>query len=79
MSSNDELTAKIDQTLAKIKPSLAAHGGGLELVSVKGTQATFRIVGACLGCPYSQMTFGAEMEELIKTEIPEIKTVKFTA
>lgn len=74
MSSLEE---KIAVVFKKIRPQIQAHGGDLELVSVKNNQVTIKILGACLGCPMAQATFGAGMEEFIKEEVPEVKKVKF--
>ena len=76
MSSLEE---KITIALGKIRPQIQAHGGDLELVSVKNDQAIIKILGACLGCPMAQVTFGQGMEEFIKKEVPEVKKIKFIA
>ena len=72
------LEKKITAVLEKIRPQIQAHGGDLELVSVKNNQVTIKILGACLGCPMAQATFGKGMEEFIKEEVPEVKKIKFT-
>ncbi|MDP3888650.1 MAG: NifU family protein [bacterium] len=71
------LKSKVEEVLEEIRPALMSHGGNFELVSLKGDQVTIKILGACLGCPYSQMTFGEEMEKEIKKKVPEVKKVKF--
>lgn len=72
------LTKKISEALEKIRPQLQMHGGDLKLVSVKEGVVTVKVLGACLGCAYSQMTFGSGMEEFIKKEVPEVKKIEFT-
>lgn len=72
------LKTKVAQALEKIRPSIQAHGGDLKLVKAENGQVTIKILGACLGCPYSQATFGAGMEGMIKEEVPEVKKIKFT-
>lgn len=71
------LEEKIAKALQKIRPSIQTHGGDLELVSVKNGQVTIKILGACLGCPMTQVTFGEGMEEFIRKEVPEVKKIKF--
>ncbi|MFZ5365879.1 MAG: NifU family protein [Patescibacteria group bacterium] len=71
------LKEKVSRALEKVRPQVQAHGGDLKLVGVKNGQVTIKILGACLGCPMAQATFGAGMEEFIKEEIPEVKKIKF--
>jgi len=66
---------KVQSVLNKIRPSLKADGGNVELVSVKDGVVKVKLVGACAGCPMSQMTLKMGIERLLKKEIPEVKTV----
>ncbi len=60
----------------KIRPALAADGGGIELIDVKDDNTiTVKLTGACGGCPFSQMTLKAGVENALKEEFPEIKEV----
>ena len=60
----------------KIRPALAADGGGIELVDIKDDQTvTVRLTGACGCCPFSQMTLKAGVESALKEEFPELKEV----
>jgi len=61
--------------LNKIRPSLQADGGNVELVDVTDGVIKVRLTGACGGCPMSQMTLKMGIERLLKKEIPEIKEV----
>ncbi len=70
---------KIKKVLKKIKPQIQAHGGEVELVSVSKGKAKMKISGACLGCPYSEMTFNTGLREMIKAEVPELKEVEFVS
>jgi len=66
---------KVEKVLDKIRPSLMADGGNVELVEVDGSVVKVKLTGACGGCPMSQMTLKMGIERLIKKEIPEIKEV----
>ena len=66
---------KVEKTLDKIRPSLIADGGNVELVDVEDGIVKVRLVGACGGCPMSQMTLKMGIERLLKKEIPEVKEV----
>jgi Fe-S cluster biogenesis protein NfuA len=66
---------KVEAALNKIRPSLQADGGNVELVDVTDGVIKVRLTGACGGCPMSQMTLKMGIERLLKKEIPEIKEV----
>lgn len=67
---------RVEAVIAKIRPSLQADGGDLELVEVTDDGIIkVRLTGACRGCPMSQMTLKMGVEKAIKEEIPEIKEV----
>jgi len=67
---------KVELVLNKIRPSLEADGGNVDLVSVKDGVVKVKLTGACAGCPMSQMTLKMGIERLLKKEIPEIKSVE---
>jgi len=65
------------EALEKIKPSLEAHGGGVELVEVTDDGVVkVKLTGACGGCPMSQMTLSMGIEKTLKEEIPGVKKVE---
>jgi Fe-S cluster biogenesis protein NfuA len=66
---------KIEKVLDKVRPSLMADGGNVELVDVEDGVVKVRLTGACGGCPMSQMTLKMGIERIIKQEIPEIQEV----
>ena len=70
-----EMKERIEKALDKIRPSLMADGGNVELVEVEGDLVKVKLTGACSGCPMSQMTLKMGIEKLLKKEIPEIKEV----
>jgi len=66
---------KVEEALDKIRPSLMADGGNVELVEVDDGVVKVKLTGACGGCPMSQMTLKMGIERILKKEIPEIKEV----
>ncbi len=66
---------KVEKSLEKIRPSLQADGGDVELVEIKDGIVKVRLTGACGGCPMSQMTLKMGIERVLKKDIPEIKEV----
>ncbi len=67
---------KIETALNKIRPTLQADGGNVELVDVTSDGVVkVKLVGACGGCPMSQMTLKSGIERVLKQEVPEVKEV----
>ena len=64
---------KVEASLDKVRPTLRANGGDVELVDVKDGVATVKLTGACGSCPMSTMTLQLGVERVIKEAIPEIK------
>ncbi|MCL5292283.1 MAG: NifU family protein [Actinobacteria bacterium] len=67
---------KVEKVLDSIRPGLQADGGDIELVDVSDGVVKVKLVGACAGCPMSQMTLAYYVEEALKREIPEVKKVE---
>ncbi len=76
MAENQELKAKVQEALNKIRPALQADGGDVELVDVVGNVVKVRLTGACGGCPMSQMTLQMGIQRTIKEVVPEIERVE---
>ena len=67
---------RVESVLSKIRPSLQADGGGVELVEVTSDGVVkVKLTGACGGCPMGQMTLKMGIEKTIKQEVPEVKEV----
>jgi Fe-S cluster biogenesis protein NfuA len=71
------LKEKVEAALQKVRPSLQADGGDVQLVDVddNGT-VKVRLMGACGGCPMSQMTLKMGIEKVLKQNVPEIRSVE---
>jgi Fe-S cluster biogenesis protein NfuA len=67
---------KIEEALKKVRPSLQADGGDVELIDYQDGVVKLRLKGACGGCPMSQMTLKMGIERILKKDIPEIKEVQ---
>ena len=68
---------KVKQVIDKIKPSLQADGGDVELIEITDEGIVkVELQGACAGCPMSQMTLKQGIEKQLKKEIPEVKEVQ---
>jgi Fe-S cluster biogenesis protein NfuA len=66
---------KIISSLEKVRKYLQADGGDVEFVSEENGIVKVRLTGACGGCPMATMTLKNVVEEMIKADIPEVKSV----
>jgi Fe-S cluster biogenesis protein NfuA len=66
---------KVESVLNKIRPSLQADGGDVELVDVKEGVVSLKLKGACAGCPMSTMTLKNSIERILKQEVSGVKEV----
>ncbi len=71
------LKEKVEGVLSKVRPLLQRDGGDVELVDVQENGVVkVKLTGACSGCPMSTMTLKNAIEESIKKEVPEVKSVE---
>ncbi len=67
---------KVQAALGKIRPSLRADGGDVELIEVTPDGIVkVKLTGACRGCPMSEMTLKMGIERALKQEVPEVTEV----
>lgn len=67
----------IQDALDKIRPALQADGGDVELVDVTDEGVVqVRLVGACKGCPMSQLTLSNGVERVLKENVPGVLRVE---
>jgi Fe-S cluster biogenesis protein NfuA len=67
---------KVNEVLDKIRPSIQADGGDVELIEIKSDNVVVvRLKGACGTCPMATLTLKAGIERILKEEIPEVKEV----
>lgn len=71
------LKERVEAALQKVRPSLQADGGGVQLVDVNDDGVVkVKLTGACGGCAMSQMTLKMGIEKILKQNIPEVKSVE---
>jgi len=58
-----------------VNPSIASHGGQINLVDVKGTEVFMEMTGGCQGCAASQMTLRQGVENMIQQHVPEVTEI----
>ena len=70
------LRERVERVLDKVRVSLKAEGGDIELLDVRNDIVYVKLKGACGTCPMSTLTMKSLVETSIKNEIPEIKAVQ---
>ncbi len=72
----DKMRESVEKALDKIRPTLRADGGDIELIDVVDGVVKVRLTGACGGCPMSQMTLKMGVERALKQQVPGVKSVE---
>ena len=68
---------EVENALQKVRPSLQADGGDVQLVDVnEDGLVKVKLMGACGGCPMSQMTLKMGIEKILKQNVPEVTSVE---
>ena len=60
---------------SQVNPGIAAHGGVIKLVDVRGTEIYLEMSGGCQGCAMSRMTLRQGVERMLRQAVPEITEV----
>ena len=69
--------ASVEAVLEALRPSIKADGGDVELVDITDDGIVrVRLLGACIGCPSSQMTLRGGIEANLVGRIPGVTGVE---
>ncbi len=71
----NEIELKIIALIDKIRPFLISDGGNLEFIKYENNIVYIRLFGACKDCSMIDITLKDGIEEMITSEIPEVKEV----
>lgn len=72
----DSIRARVEAVLERdINPAVAAHGGFIEVLDVKGSDLYIHMGGGCQGCAQSQATLRQGVEHQIRAAVPEITAI----
>jgi Fe-S cluster biogenesis protein NfuA len=67
---------KVQDAINRIRPNLQADGGDVSLVEVTDDGVVkVKLLGACHGCPMSQMTLKMGIKKYLQKEVPGVKEV----
>jgi Fe-S cluster biogenesis protein NfuA/nitrite reductase/ring-hydroxylating ferredoxin subunit len=70
------LEARVRGALDEVRPYLASHGGGVELLGVEEGVARLRMQGSCNGCPSSAATLALAIEDAIHKAAPDVVAIE---
>jgi Fe-S cluster biogenesis protein NfuA/nitrite reductase/ring-hydroxylating ferredoxin subunit len=71
------LQERVEAALESVRPSLASHGGNVELVDIPSPdRVVIRLLGACDGCSAAGLTLSAGVEKAIREHCPEVQHVE---
>lgn len=73
---NDKIIEKINEQIEKIKPFIVSEGGSLEFIKFEDNIVYISLGGACANCSLIDVTLKEGIEEIIKSEIPEVMEVR---
>jgi Fe/S biogenesis protein NfuA len=59
----------------EVNPSIASHGGHVDLAGIEGATAYLRLGGGCQGCGMATVTLSQGIEVAITQAVPEIERV----
>jgi Fe-S cluster biogenesis protein NfuA len=59
----------------QVRPALAAHGGGVEIVDYDNDRLYLKLSGGCQGCSSSTATLKDGIERLVKEKYPDVVEV----
>jgi len=78
MPEKDDIQIRVEEALNKVRPAMQADGGDARVVSCDEDRGSVSIemVGACRGCPLSQLDFVYAIDSLIRREVPEVREIE---
>jgi len=77
MQQQRDMHSRVEDALDKVRPALRADGGDARVVACdeENGSVSIQMLGACKGCPLSQLDFVYAIESLIRREVPEVREI----
>lgn len=73
MNKDQNIVEKINEIIDSIRIYVNQDGGDLEFVKYENGDVYIKILGACVGCAFVDLTYQDGIETILKEEIPQIK------
>lgn len=67
---------RVEEVLNRLRPSIWAHGGDVELIDINDGVVSVSLTGSCATCSMSLITLKESIEAVLKKEVPGIKEVR---
>ena len=71
----EPVEARVNRALDKVRPGIQMDGGEVWLIKVENGTAFVQMLGACGGCPASNMTLKGAIEQVVCADVPEVNEV----
>jgi Fe-S cluster biogenesis protein NfuA len=77
MAEQRNMQSRVEEALNKVRPAMRADGGDARIIACdeESGSVSIQMIGACRGCPLSQLDFAYAIESLIKREVPEVREI----
>ncbi len=77
MTEKGDMRSRVEETLDKVRPAMRADGGDARVVACdeETGSVSIQMLGACKGCPLSQLDFAYAIDGLIRREVPEVREI----
>jgi Fe-S cluster biogenesis protein NfuA len=74
-ASDESIEGRVNRAIDKVRPLIARDGGEVWLIRVDGSTAYVQMLGACGGCPASNVTLKSAIEAVVTADVPEVTEV----
>lgn len=75
-SPSESLQSRVEAVLDLIRPAVQEDGGDFELLEISEDGVVkIRFLGACIGCPSSEMTLRDGIARNLRSRVPEVTKV----
>lgn len=71
----ESVEQRVNRAIDKVRPLIQRDGGEVWLIRVDGSTAYVQMLGACGGCPASNVTLKGAIEAVVTEDVPEVTEV----
>jgi Fe-S cluster biogenesis protein NfuA len=72
-----DIAARIAKVIELMRPAIQADGGDVQFVEARTDGTVYiRFLGACVGCPSSDITLHMGIERNLQQHVPEVRRVE---
>jgi len=76
MSTHSEDVCLINEVIDSLRIYINQDGGDLEFIKYEDNIVYIKILGACIGCEFIDITYKDGIETILKEEMPWIKRIE---